>query len=53
MSNPAELPTFWTFLDNITNNLKSQRLADVFRFISFYPLKRMVPINIYVLKSIM
>lgn len=53
MSNPAELPTFWTFLDNITNNLKSQRLADVFVLFPFILLKRMVPINIYVLKSIM
>lgn len=43
MSNPAELPTFWTFLDNITNNLKSQRLADVFRFISFYPFETYGP----------
>ena len=37
MNNSTELSTLWTFLDNITNNLKSQRLADVFRFISFYP----------------
>ena len=43
MSNPAELPTFWTFLDNITNNLKSQSLADVFRFISFYPFETYGP----------
>lgn len=43
MSNPAELSTFWTFLDNITNNLKSQRLADVFRFISFYPFETYGP----------
>ena len=43
MSNPAELPTFWAFLDNITNNLKSQRLADVFRFISFYPFETYGP----------
>lgn len=43
MSNPAELPTFWTFLDNITNNLKSQRLADVFCFISFYPFETYGP----------
>lgn len=43
MSNPAELPTFWIFLDNITNNLKSQRLADVFRFISFYPFETYGP----------
>ena len=43
MSNPAELPTFWTFLDNITNNLQIQSLADVFRFISFYPFETYGP----------
>lgn len=43
MNNSAELSTLWTFLDNITNNLKSQRLADVFRFISFYPFETYGP----------
>ena len=43
MNNSTELSTLWTFLDNITNNLKSQRLADVFRFISFYPFETYGP----------
>lgn len=29
--------SLWGLLENITENLKSKRLADVFRFISFYP----------------
>ena len=29
--------SIWSLLENITENLKSKRLADVFRFISFYP----------------
>ena len=28
--------SIWSLLENITENLKSKRLADVFRFISFY-----------------
>lgn len=53
MNNSTELSTLWTFLDNITNNLKSQRLADVFRFISFYPLRPMDLTNICVLRLTM
>ena len=29
--------SLWEILEQITENLKSKRLADVFRFISFYP----------------
>lgn len=43
MSHSAELSSLWTFLDNITNNLKSRRLADVFRFISFAPFETFGP----------
>lgn len=37
MNKPVEQPSFWGLLENITESLKSKRLADVFRFISFYP----------------
>ena len=36
MEQPSEL-SFWGMLEGITENLKHKRLADVFRFISFYP----------------
>ena len=29
--------SLWEILEQITEDLKSKRLADVFRFISFYP----------------
>ena len=37
MNNSAEHSSLWEVLKNITGNLRNQRLADVFRFISFYP----------------
>lgn len=37
MNNQPEQFSLWELLGNITENLKSKRLADVFRFISFYP----------------
>lgn len=36
MERPAE-QSLWELLENIARNLKSKRLADVFRFISFHP----------------
>lgn len=36
MDHHARQSSFWELLENITDNLKSKRLADVFRFISFY-----------------
>lgn len=36
MEQPAE-QSLWELLENIAQNLKSKRLADVFRFISFQP----------------
>ena len=36
MSLSVENASLWGLLESITDNLKSQRLADVFRFISFY-----------------
>ena len=36
MEQPAE-QSLWELLKNIAQNLKSKRLADVFRFISFQP----------------
>lgn len=36
METSAE-PSLWMLLENITSNLKSKRLADVFRFVSFHP----------------
>lgn len=36
MERPAE-QSLWELLENIAQNLKSKRLADVFRFISFHP----------------
>ena len=35
--NKSTEQTLWGLLENITENLKGKRLADVFRFISFYP----------------
>lgn len=43
MNQSADLSTLWKFLDNITKNLRSQRLADVSRFISFYPFESYGP----------
>lgn len=37
MDRHAKQSSFWELLENIAENLKSKRLADVFRFISFYP----------------
>ena len=37
--------SLWDFLENIIDNLKSKRLADVFRFISFYPNETYGPHN--------
>lgn len=37
MNNQTEQNSLWRLLESITENLKSKRLADVFRFISFYP----------------
>ncbi|MDE5678153.1 helix-turn-helix domain-containing protein [Phocaeicola sp.] len=37
MDNHIEQSSLWNLLEHITENLKSKRLADVFRFISFYP----------------
>lgn len=37
MDNHTEQSSLWGLLESITENLKSKRLADVFRFISFYP----------------
>lgn len=37
MSKSADQSSFWVLLENITENLRNKRLADVFRFISFYP----------------
>ena len=36
MEQPSE-QSLWGMLEGITENLKHKRLADVFRFISFYP----------------
>ncbi len=36
MEKPAE-QSLWELLENIAKNLKSKRLADVFRFVSFHP----------------
>lgn len=37
MNQSLEQVTLWELLDSITDNLRNHRLADVFRFISFYP----------------
>ena len=37
MDSNTEQSSLWKLLGNITENLKSKRLADVFRFVSFYP----------------
>lgn len=37
MNTPTDQSSFWGLLENFTENLKCKRLADVFRFISFYP----------------
>ena len=37
MDNRTEQYSLWELLESITENLKTKRLADVFRFISFYP----------------
>lgn len=37
MNKRAEQSSLWGVLESITENLKCKRLADVFRFISFYP----------------
>lgn len=37
MDKSTEQSSFWGLLENITENLRNKRLADVFRFISFYP----------------
>lgn len=37
MENHTEQSSLWKLLESITESLKSKRLADVFRFISFYP----------------
>lgn len=37
MENYTGQSSLWDLLEHITENLKSKRLADVFRFISFYP----------------
>lgn len=37
MNQSFEQASLWELLDSITDNLKNHRLADVFRFISFYP----------------
>lgn len=37
MDNHTEQSSLWELLENITESLKSKRLADVFRFISFHP----------------
>ncbi|WP_455634618.1 AraC family transcriptional regulator [Parabacteroides sp.] len=37
MDKQSEPYSLWELLENITENLQSKRLADVFRFISFYP----------------
>lgn len=37
MEKPTEQSSLWGLLESITENLKSKRLADVFRFISFHP----------------
>lgn len=37
MDKSTEQSSLWGLLENITENLKHKRLADVFRFISFYP----------------
>lgn len=35
--NKSTEQSLWGLLENITENLKGKRLADVFRFVSFYP----------------
>lgn len=41
---PSEKPRpLWTALEEVAANLQSNRLADVFRFISFYPSERYGP----------
>lgn len=50
MDNRTEQYSLWELLESITENLKTKRLADVFRFISFYPVRRMDHISIYVSK---
>lgn len=37
MDNRTEQYSLWELLESITENLKTKRLVDVFRFISFYP----------------
>lgn len=42
MEKPTE-QSFWNVLEDITENLRHKRLADVFRFISFYPFETYGP----------
>lgn len=37
MDNSTNQSSLWLQLEQIVDNLKSHRLADVFRFVSFYP----------------
>ena len=37
MDTPIDKTSLWDFLKHISDGLQSKRLADVFRFISFYP----------------
>lgn len=50
MDNRTEQYSLWELLESITENLKTKRLADVFRFISFYPGETYGPHSIYVSK---
>lgn len=43
MDKSVESSSFWELLENITGNLRNKRLADVFRFISFYPAEKYGP----------
>ncbi len=43
MDKSVETSTLWSLLDRIANNLQGQRLADVFRFVSFYPFESYGP----------
>lgn len=43
MSKSVDQSSLWGLLENITENLKNKRLADVFRFISFYPTEKYGP----------
>lgn len=43
MNKPAEQSSLWGLLENMTENLRNKRLADVFRFISFYPTEKYGP----------